>query len=337
MRTFEEAKKLYESITPIRQTNYSNDKYRCRVGPDIRPVVGRYRYSDRIVKVSNDEYTVTSDWYMYGPEVPTWCGDVFTKWSKRKLLEWQRGVSFMRNGEIVVYGNPHVDYNRKTKKYVNKVIRGPHGWTQRDVLNRFLPNSVNLYNLTGKMYLWVHGLSYVVPQEGLRLKEVDGKWVPQNPVQETAVRIDRKKAKEMRKQLDKFRTLLYTYWDLLAGSKFERPVYGHTYQMDRFVNVALGKDGSMMDLVRDIRASYDKANASWYTNKYKSYYGEERECTGNRFTKFYPKDDPEKAKKKIIIAMSRPLLRKHADQFDRVPVPIGTPKRKHWVERPYYG
>jgi len=88
---FDAAKKLYESITPIRDVGA-----RSRCAPDTRPLGRRDRPNERIVKISRDEYSATNSWYS--------CSRYYNHGVSAGILKKvARGVTFKRNGEVAIY------------------------------------------------------------------------------------------------------------------------------------------------------------------------------------------------------------------------------------------
>lgn len=177
MESFEEAKKLYESIAPIRGK---------RLAENIRPVGERRYWWEEIVKVSRNEYAITNEGW-------TWR-------HKRKEIKDSNRLSFKRNGEIVVYGE---SYAIGTYDLIQRFL--PQGvWLTRYDGKLYL----TLADGNGGQY-------FRMQKKGLRLRLVDDKWQVLNPVPEPKYKVERPVREQVLAKLRPFQKYVAALWDMI--------------------------------------------------------------------------------------------------------------------------
>lgn len=175
IENFDEAKARYESIHPIRGKRYPLD---------IRPVGARYRWGERIIRVSKNEYAIGTAWSISMPFIQ---------------------LAFKRSGEIVV----------------SNFNRWPSGAsTPENFVSQHLPADLYSIRYSSKIYLVVPDGDggknyYYLSKKPLRIKKVDGRWHVLNPVQEYKYKISRKITKKLYKPLVELDEYLSTMWDMV--------------------------------------------------------------------------------------------------------------------------
>ncbi len=184
--SYEEAEKLYESIKPI-QGNIAH--------ADIRPLSGRSRKDMRIVKREN-EYILTDDW---------WSMCIRTRRMNRNRQQAvaapdevvdrvERFISHTPDG-VTIYHPVGVQNGQGKWKLIAKDF--PIG--NFCFLDRFLPREMSAVRYDGKVYIQIEDKNETFRQylvsptlEGLKFKNVKGRWQCLNPEQEVKRSIDRK-------------------------------------------------------------------------------------------------------------------------------------------------
>lgn len=213
INSFEEAKKLYDRIVPIRGE---------RASLDIRPIGRRDSYlcRERIIKLGKNEYSITDRY------------QGLRKYAGSRPAEEARILSFYRNGTVTIH----------------PFYYGGNGGGSCNLISQSLPRGMWLHKHDCKLYLAIQRTDKVEyysldpdrrwHTKKLSFRLVDGEWKVLKPIVEKWYRSTRSVTNKLfkRKQWREFEEYVETIWPMVdtavAESTIGKDWYWTYYRAD---------------------------------------------------------------------------------------------------------